>query len=138
MNTVDSDVNNKPVIFFDGYCNLCNGAIQWIIQKDSQEHFYFAPINSNYANDYLSDKSLTSVDSIVLFDKGQVYIKSTAAVHIARKLPYPFRLLGLLRFIPRFVRDFVYDLIAKYRYSIWGKRQQCMVPTPELKARFLS
>lgn len=138
MTPVDSTIDNKPIIFFDGYCNLCNGAIQWIIQKDSQQLFYFAPISSNYANAHLADKYLTSVDSIVLLDKGQVYIKSTAAVHIAGKLPCPYRLFGLLRFIPRFLRDFVYDLIAKYRYSIWGKRQQCMVPSPELKARFLS
>ena len=127
----------NPVIFFDGYCNLCNGAVQWIIKRDTKEQFYFTPISSQYAGHVLSPYFLTSVDSIVLVADGQTYIKSTAALEIAGRLPYPYPLLKIFSVIPAVLRDLVYDFIARNRYRIWGKRDACMIPTPDLKARFL-
>ena len=127
----------NPVIFFDGYCNLCNGAVQWIIKRDTKEQFYFTPISSQYAGRVLSPYFLTSVDSIVLIADGQTYIKSTAALEIASRLPYPYPLLKIFSVIPAVLRDMVYDFIARNRYRIWGKRDACMIPTPDLKARFL-
>lgn len=135
INTKDQN-SHKPVILFDGYCNLCNGAVQWIIKRDTKAYFHFAPISSDFARQHLSTDFLTTVDSIVLVNGAQILIKSEAALAIARQLPFPFWLLGGFRLIPRFVRDAVYDLIARNRYRIWGKRDNCMVPNPELKARF--
>jgi predicted DCC family thiol-disulfide oxidoreductase YuxK len=127
---------NQRVIFFDGYCNLCNGAVQWIIAKDRQELFEFAPINSQFAIDNLPQQLLTNVDSIVLLDGSDIYVKSSAALQIAKLLPLPIHLLSVFRVIPPTLRDGIYDLIAKYRYRIWGQRDSCMIPTPELKSRF--
>ena len=136
MVTETSDISN-PVIMFDGYCNLCNGAVQWIIKRDTKEQFYFAPINSHYATNTLSSSFLTSIDSIVLIMDNQTYIKSTAALEIARQLPFPYPLLAVFYLIPRVLRDSVYDFVARNRYRIWGKQEACMVPSPALKARFL-
>lgn len=127
---------NQRVIFFDGYCNLCNGAVQWIIEKDKQELFEFAPINSQFAIDHLPQQLLTNVDSIVLLDGSNIFVKSSAALRIAKLLPLPYQWLSAFRIIPPVLRDWIYDLIAKYRYRIWGQRSSCMIPDPSLKSRF--
>lgn len=128
---------DHPVVYFDGYCNLCNGAIQWIIGRDQHQLFYFAPLTGQYASQTLPHPLLTNVDSIVLQHRGQVFIKSTAALEIARLLPYPYRLLSAFRIIPPLLRDALYDLVARYRYRIWGKQTTCMKPSTDIKSRFL-
>jgi predicted DCC family thiol-disulfide oxidoreductase YuxK len=130
--------NDHPVIFFDGYCNLCNGAIQWIIEKDKQALFHFAPIDSKFATNHLPHQLLTNVDSIVLLHGNDIYVKSSAALQIAKMLPKPYTWLSAFRIFPPAIRDWFYDLIAKYRYRIWGSRASCMVPSPELQARFMT
>ena len=129
----------KKIILFDGVCNLCNGAVTFIIKRDDQDLFRYAALQSD-VGEKLSQKhgiDTDKVDSIILIDGDQHYIKSAAALQIARHLSggYPF-LYGFM-VLPTVLRDWVYDWIARNRYRWFGKKESCMVPTPELKAKFL-
>ena len=129
----------ENVILFDGVCNLCNGAINFLIDRDKDGIYKFAPLQSEYGQRYLTESGLPldEFDSIVLLEDGHTYSKSTAALKIAKNLSgaWPF-LYGFI-ILPRFVRDAVYDFIANNRYKFFGKQDQCRVPTPELQAKFL-
>lgn len=127
----------KPVILFDGVCNLCNGAVNFVIDRDPDSRFLFAPLQSQYAKDHIPAE-LHAVDSILLFEKGRVYVKSDAALRIARRLKGWPHFLWYFIFIPRFFRDWVYDMIAANRYRWFGKKDACRLPTPELTSRFIS
>lgn len=133
-------MNEHPVIFFDGFCNLCSGAVQFVIKRDSQGLFRFASLQSDYAASALKQFELEPVqaDSIVLLENGKVYQRSTAALRIAKKLKGLWPLLYGFIILPRFIRDGVYNFIAKNRYKWFGKQESCWVPTPELKERFLA
>ena len=129
----------EKIILFDGVCNLCNGSVQFVIKKDHQKFFKFAALQSDFAQDFLDKQGLNpnELKSIILIDGEQVYTQSDAALNILKALKgYQFTAKFLLLF-PRFLRDFVYRIIAKNRYQWFGKKQQCMVPTPELRSRFL-
>ncbi len=130
----------EPVIFFDGVCNLCNAAVQFIIRHDPAGTFRFAALQSDAAKQELAgrESQLKGVDSIVLLESGQVYTHSAAALRIAQRLDGGLSLLYILIVLPPFLRDFCYNIIARNRYKIWGKKQDCMVPGPELQRRFLS
>ena len=130
-------MREERIIFFDGVCNLCNGAVQFIIKRDPSAKFKFAPLQSTQADQLLSEKLTKSLDSIVLYDGGKEYTKSTAALNIAKELSGPWRLFLVFKILPKKVRDWVYDLVASKRYKWFGKRDHCMLPTPELKKRFL-
>lgn len=128
---------NKDVIFFDGICNLCNGAVNFIIDRDPKQKFQFASLQSTKAKELLPNK-LLDVDSIILLTKeGKLYNKSRAALEIAKNLSGFWFLLYIFKIIPRFISDGVYDLIAKNRYKWFGKRDTCRVPTSQLQERFL-
>ncbi|WP_425392294.1 thiol-disulfide oxidoreductase DCC family protein [Ekhidna sp.] len=129
----------KPIILFDGVCNLCNSSVQFVIKRDEKEQFLFASLQSEYAKENLP-ATLSEEDnlqSIVLKHRGSIKTKSTAALHIARKLNGLWPALYGLIIIPKFIRDWVYDIIAKNRYKWFGKKDQCMIPSPEMKSRFL-
>lgn len=130
---------NSSVIFFDGVCNLCNSSVLFIIKRDKKSYFQFASLQSNYAKKVLPD-ALTKEDnlsSIILMKDGKVFQKSSAALKIAYKLSGLWPLMIVFMIIPKFIRDWVYDIIAKNRYKWFGKKDQCMIPSPELKIRFL-
>ncbi len=129
---------NQPVIFFDGYCNLCNSAVQWVIANDKKGQYLLAPLSSNYAKATIFDYISNSVDSIVLLEGDNVYLKSTAALIIAKNLSYWGKLLYIFILVPPLIRDLVYDFIARFRYRWFGKRDACMIPTPDIANRFLS
>ncbi len=130
-----------PVVYFDGVCNLCNQAVQVIIKNDKHKKFRFASLQSEAGEKLLSkfqtDKT-PPPDSVILSYRGQVFIKSDAALRIARLLGGGWNLLYATIIIPRFIRNAVYDWIARNRYRWFGKKDSCMIPTPELKSRFLS
>lgn len=130
----------KKIILFDGVCNLCNGTVQWIIRRDSTDIFRFAPLQGEVGRELARARQIDTdqVDSIILIDPGVAYyIKSDAALEISRRLK-GYRLLPFIfGWIPKSIRDGIYDLVARNRYRIFGKKEECMVPTPELKARFL-
>lgn len=130
--------NIDRIILFDGVCNLCNRLVQFIIKRDPKARFKFAAIQSGYAKRILSDQGFTSekVDFIIYIGKNKIHKKSTAVLLILRDLGGIWLGFYLLIFFPRFLRDFLYDKIAGRRYSLFGKRETCMIPSSELKDRF--
>ncbi len=132
-------MNTHPVILFDGICNLCNGAVQFVIQHDAKVKFLFASLQSE-AGQALQKQyhiAVEDVASVILVQDGLVYTKSTAALKIAKQLKSGWKLLYAFIIVPAFIRNGVYDIIAANRYKWFGKKEACMLPTPALKARFL-
>jgi predicted DCC family thiol-disulfide oxidoreductase YuxK len=127
------------VIVFDGVCNLCSASVRFIIARDPAARFRFAALQSEAAKRLLASVPHPDPlpDAIVLVDGSRAFTRSTAALRIARRLTFPWLLLYAFIFVPRVIRDAVYDLIAARRYRWFGKRDECMVPTPDLRARFL-
>jgi predicted DCC family thiol-disulfide oxidoreductase YuxK len=129
---------NEPVIvLFDGVCNLCNGVVQFVIARDSHAKFKFASQQSQAGLELMRTHHLPEMTSVVLIRDGQALLKSDAVLEIARLLPAPWSWAVLFRILPRALRDLVYDLVARSRYSIFGRRNACWLPTPELRSRFL-
>lgn len=130
----------SAVILFDGVCNFCNSSVNFIIKRDETGYFKFAPLQSEVARKLLAENGIDKVetDSIVLLDENEAYIYSTAALRIARRLRGMWSTLYIFIVLPKFIRDFFYKLFAKYRYKLFGKRQECMIPTPEIRERFLA
>ena len=131
---------NKKIILFDGVCNLCNNAINFIIEHDKKDVFRFASLQSELGRKMVSERGIDPevLDSIILIEPGVVYYeKSTAALKIAKELSGGYSLLSYFSFLPNFIRDGVYDIVAANRYSWFGKKESCMIPTPELNAKFL-
>ncbi len=127
-----------PTIFFDGVCNLCNSSVNFIIKRDKEKRFRFSSLQGNYASEVLPEEYVNAekLPSLVLLDEN-LKTKSTAALTIARHLSGFWPLLYGFMIIPAFIRHFFYDLVAKNRYRWFGKKDQCMIPTPELKDRFI-
>jgi len=130
----------KKIILLDGVCNLCNGAIQFAIKRDTQDTFRYAALQSDIGKKLAVERNIdtSEVDSIILIDTGVAYYtKSTAALEIGKHLKGYRTLSSILLWFPSTLRDIVYDFVARNRYRWYGKKDQCMVPTPELKAKFL-
>ncbi len=132
-------VEPNQIILFDGLCNLCNGSVQFIINRDAKKQFRFASLQSSFGNHQLHKFGLATnqLYSIILIKEGRYLQKSNAALEIARNLDGLWPAIYLFKIVPRFLRDWAYDCIAKNRYSWFGKKDSCMIPTPELKSRFL-
>lgn len=133
-------MNGHTIILFDGICKLCNGSVQYVIKHDPEGIFKFAAFQSNAGQRILQQQNLPEnpFNSFLLIEQGQVFTKSTAALRVAKKLNGPTKLLYIFIIIPAFIRNFVYDLIAKNRYRWFGKKESCMAPTPGLLERFLN
>ena len=127
------------VILFDGICNLCNGFVDFVIARDRAAHFAFASLQSEAARRVLSDVNVEHPlpDSFVLVEDGRVFARSDAALRIARRLGFPWGLAYPLMVVPRPLRDWAYDVVARNRYHWFGRRETCRVPTPDLRRRFL-
>jgi len=134
-----AQTDDHAIVLFDGVCNLCNGTVNFIIDRDPVGYFRFAPLQSSVAETYLAnaDGPDHSLGTIVLVENGQTYVRSTAALRIARRLAGPWSLLALALAVPRPLRDAVYNWIATNRYDWFGQRDQCRMPTPGLRDRFL-
>lgn len=131
---------NKKIILFDGVCNLCNGFIQFVIKRDSADTFRYASLQSEIGKKLVYERGIdsNSIDSVVLIEPGVAYyIKSDAALQIGSDLNGFGSLSRILYLIPSGLRNIVYDLIARYRYAWFGKKDACMIPTPELQSKFL-
>ncbi len=133
------EVHKKIIVLFDGVCNLCNGAVQFIIKRDREEKFMFASLQSAFGKAQLLKTGLDpeSLQSIIVIDSNLVLQRSDAALKIASHLDGLWSTLAVFKIVPRFIRDGVYNFIARYRYSLFGKQDSCMIPTAELKARFV-
>ena len=129
------------VLLFDGVCNLCSSTVQFVIAHDKTDYFKFASQQSEAGEALMKEHGITIPEgdplSLILIEDGKVYERSTGALHIARHLAFPFKLGWVFIITPRFIRDWIYNVIAKHRYAWFGKKDVCMVPTPELRARFL-
>lgn len=133
-------MENHPVLLFDGVCNFCNGTVNFIIKRDKENIFKFAPLQSPEAHELLNGKieEKNRLQSLVLLENEKIYTRSTAALRILRHLPGMWPLLYGFIIIPAFIRNIFYNIIAKYRYRWFGKRDKCMIPTPEVQSKFLS
>lgn len=132
-------MKNHGIILFDGVCNLCNGSINFIIDRDKNRYFKFAALQSDAGNRYLKEYNLPDsvFQTIVLVENEKYYTRSTAALRIVRKMDGAWPLLYGFIIIPPFIRNFLYNLIAKNRYRWFGKSETCRIPTPELESLFL-
>jgi len=132
-------VENKPVILFDGICNFCNGIVNFIIRQDKKNIFQFAALQSDAGQRLLKQYQLpqSNFDSFILIDKGKLYKSSTAGLKLYNYLPWYWKWTQLFWIIPRFIRDAAYNIIARNRYKWFGKKDQCMIPTQEVRSRFL-
>lgn len=131
---------DKKIILFDGVCNLCNSSVQYVIKRDSKDEFRFVALQSDLGQKILKHIGIAdkNIDSIVLYLPGiAYYYKSSAVIEISKTLQGFFNYGMLFRLLPTFLRDTVYDYVAKNRYKWYGKKESCMIPTPELKAKFL-
>ena len=127
------------IILFDGYCNLCNGFVRFIIRHDPKALFKFASLQSVKGRTLLEEHGIKdySGNSIVYIQSEKCYFKSKAALLIIRKLNYPFKLLYFGIILPHFLSDGIYNLVAKYRYRLFGRKDQCMIPEESILNRFL-
>ncbi|MFT6150100.1 MAG: putative DCC family thiol-disulfide oxidoreductase YuxK [Saprospiraceae bacterium] len=132
-------MKEHPIILFDGVCNLCNGAVQFVIERDKNQRFRFASLQSKTGQEYQQKAglSLDRIDTILLVENGKIYQKSTAALRIARHLNALWSIMYIFIIVPVFIRDGIYDFIAKNRYRWFGKQDSCWMPTPDLKSLFL-
>ncbi|MCZ4244751.1 thiol-disulfide oxidoreductase DCC family protein [Pedobacter punctiformis] len=131
---------DQPVILFDGVCNLCNASVQFVIEHDSKQLFKFAALQSDYAREVLKPFKVNpeELNTTMLIENGKLYKRSSSALRVAKHLNGLWPMLYGFMIIPKFIRDWVYDIIANNRYKWWGKQESCWVPTPELKSRFYS
>ena len=127
------------IVLFDGVCNFCNGSINSVIEHDKAGYFKFAPLQSGIGEDLLGRHGIerSETDSVVLIEDEKAYTHSTAALRIARRLGGIWSMGYALIIIPRPIRDFLYKSFAKYRYRLFGRQDECMMPTPAIRARFL-
>tara|TARA_R110001592_G_scaffold266_3_gene1470 strand:+ start:1256 stop:1672 length:417 start_codon:yes stop_codon:yes gene_type:complete len=132
---------NKKIILFDGICNLCNDSVLKVIKYDKKNHFVFVALQSKSGQDVINYLKIdvSKIDSIILYEPGVAYdIKSTAALKIMKDFGGFWVLTQVFEILPTPIRDYFYDYIAKNRYKWFGKKESCMIPTPELKAKFLN
>lgn len=131
---------NKKIILFDGVCNLCNYAVQYVIKYDKKDVFRFVALQSELGIEILEYIGINNknIDSIILYEPGRAYYyKSTAALEIAKSLGGLFTFGTLFRIIPTEIRNYIYDYVAKNRYKWCGKQESCLLPTPTLNSKFL-
>jgi len=128
-----------PIVLFDGVCNLCDGFVQFVMKRDKAGAFRFAPLQSEAGRTLLRHFNLdeAAMDTVILIENGTIHTKSTAALRTARNIGGVWGLAYVFIILPKFIRNSVYDFIAKNRYRWFGKKDACMIPTPEVRARFL-
>ncbi|MBL0182322.1 MAG: thiol-disulfide oxidoreductase DCC family protein [Chitinophagaceae bacterium] len=133
-------MKEQPIILFDGICNLCNRVVRFVIRRDKKKVIRFAALQSEAGQGLLQKYHLpvTAMESFVFIENGKVYSRSSAALKVCRHLRGLWPLCYGFIIVPEFIRDAVYNWVAKNRYKWFGVRAECMIPTPEIKARFLN
>ena len=133
-------ISEGPIILFDGVCNLCNSAVQFVIRHDPAAKFRFASLQSIPGRQLMEQYTLstTGLNSFILLQDGKVFTRSSAALSVAKQLKGPIKLLYGFIIVPAFIRNAVYDLIARNRYKWFGKKDECMLPSPGIVSRFLN
>lgn len=127
----------NPIILFDGMCNLCTGSVQFVIKRDKKKIFRFASLQSDIGQQLTAGVQTAAVmDTFMLYKNGKLYTRSTAALLVAKELSGVWPALSLLMVVPPVLRDSAYNMVAKNRYRWFGKKNECWLPTPDLKERF--
>jgi len=132
--------DNHPILLFDGVCNLCNGVIKFAIKRDRNAHLHFASLQSEPAKVLMRQHGLdeNQLKTFILIENGKAHTRSTAALRLARHFTGLWPMLYIFIIIPKPIRDAVYNFISKNRYRWFGKEESCMIPTPDISARFLA
>ncbi len=129
----------KEIVLFDGYCNLCNSSVQFLLRHEKNDALYFASLQSEYGQRLLQQHGLSPEqnNSVVFIKEGKVLLKSSAALHLCKRMKGLYPLLIIFLIIPPFIRNAVYEFVARKRYAWFGRSEQCMIPDEKLKRRFL-
>jgi predicted DCC family thiol-disulfide oxidoreductase YuxK len=132
-------MKQQPVILFDGVCNFCNGAVNFVIKRDKKALIQFAPLQSEKGRMFSKQFGFSEEDmkTFLFIEEGKVYTKSTAALKVCRYLGALWPLCYGFMIVPKFIRDGIYNWVAKNRYKWFGKKETCMMPTPEVRTRFI-
>lgn len=127
------------IVLFDGVCNFCNASVNFVIERDKAGYFKFAPLQSEIGEELIAKHSIDKIetDSVIVLEDEKIYTHSSAALRIARNLDGLWKLAYVFVVVPKPLRDLAYKLFAKNRYRLFGKQDTCMMPTPEVRARFL-
>ncbi len=133
------NTHNVPLVLFDGVCNLCDETVQFLIKKDTNQKLYFAALQSQIGQKWLTHFGLSTqeFDTVYLIYEGKFYAKSDAILKAFELMGNHWSHLSYLKFLPLFFRNFVYNWISQNRYKLFGKKNECMIPTPEIRTRFL-
>lgn len=134
-----NQTDHTSIILFDGICNLCNGAVQFLLKRDKKEQFIFASLQSDAAKNILLQYNVKklALDSIIFIEDDKVYQKSTAVLKICKNLNWPWKVISYARFLPLSFRDNTYDYVAKHRYKWFGRKGTCIMMIPKYKNRFI-
>lgn len=129
----------KKIVLFDGVCNFCNSSVNFIIENDKKDVFRFSSLQSVFGQKYLSKFNLPAYyfSTLILIEDERFYVRSSAALRIAKHLSLPYNLLYIFIFVPPFIRNIFYDLISRNRYKWFGKKDQCRIPNAEERAKFI-
>ncbi len=131
---------SQSIVFFDGTCNLCNGYIQFILKHESTSHYQFASLQSPFAIAFFANKHFdtSQIDSVIVFENEQFYTQSEAVFKIIQHLKWPYKSASIFSVLPLFLSNFMYKLMAKYRYKLFGQAKTCWVMQPQYINRFLN
>jgi predicted DCC family thiol-disulfide oxidoreductase YuxK len=136
--TVTKVIRNRPIVFFDGVCNLCNGFVDFLVRRDNEKlHFHFASLQVQASQELLPATLRAELNTVVLWEEGKIYLESSAALRVLAKLGGPYSLLIVFLVIPPFLRNFIYRIVSTNRYKWFGKRESCRLPTVSERAYFL-
>ena len=131
-------MENRRIVYFDGYCNLCSGIVQWLSKIDKNQLLYFSTIDSISGKNLLLKFPESKTNNTILFQyKDHLYDRSDAVLQIVKVLGYPWSIMSVFSFLPGSIRDWMYHVIAKNRYNWFGRKSECMVPDREIRSRFL-
>lgn len=138
-NNIKLLIKENPIILFDGVCNLCNASVQFVLKHEKESNLKFASLQSEFAKNILEKNGydFKNYNTIVFIENGKFIFKSSAAFAIAKYLKFPFNLFNYFHFLPKIITDFCYKNVSRNRYKIFGKSENCYVPTVELESRFV-
>lgn len=139
MDKLNEQTEHHVVVLIDGVCHLCQGLTKFIIKRDPAGVFRFASLQSDIGQEFLRQGGLPAdlIETVIVVENGAYYTRSAAALRISRRLPFPWPLLYGFIIVPRALRDVIYKWVAKNRYRWFGKDEECMIPTPDIRRRFL-
>ena len=132
-------MENKKIIFYDGVCNMCNSFVNTIISLDKKNQLFFSPLNGKIAKKLLNEHSekIKNIDSVIFYSHSKISVKSKAVIDIINSLGSLYKIISILNIVPSLLLDYIYDLVAKNRYSWFGKKSSCPMPDKKIVSQFI-